>query len=210
MIVDPGAVFTGNVIGEAGTNTLELAAGSGTIGGISSTGAIPGFRDAGGRFRCSLDAHRHECGGHGCQCRDIGGSQFARYQHRTSTRAGPGLFLLNSAATLEVAAALGSNTQMSFASGSSLVIDDFGSFGTGIGTAAYAGSLLENFGALDSIDLKGFGLTGLTSAFDNTSGLLQLANGASQKATLDFNVASLGSGIFHEVTDGSAGTLDHP
>ncbi|MDR3473758.1 MAG: Ig-like domain-containing protein [Devosia sp.] len=206
LIVDPGAVFTGNVIGEAGTNTLELAAGTGTIGGISSTGTFQGFGtlavDSGANWTLTGTDAVATVANAGTLA--VAGSLDISAAIATTSS---GLFLLDSAATLEVAAALGANTQMSFLSASELVVDSFASFGAGVGTAGYTGSLLENFGTLDSIDLKGFGVAGVAANFNSTSGLLQFANSAGQLATLNFNVASLGSGAFHEATDGGTGLL---
>jgi hypothetical protein len=96
---------------------------------------------------------------------------------------------------------------MSFSSGSELSIDNFSQFGVNVGMTTYAGTLLDNFGAGESIDLKDFAATGAASSFDATSGLLQLTNGTGEAATLSFQTASLGSGLFHVASDGEAGVL---
>jgi hypothetical protein len=115
-----------------------------------------------------------------------------------------GLFQLAGSSTLEIAAALGISSKISFSSESNLLIDNFGLFGTNVGTSSYAGPLLQNFGG-STIDLESFSIAGLSTNF--SSGLLQLSNSASQLATLDFQTSSLGIGSFHFNSDGSGGVL---
>jgi hypothetical protein len=75
---------------------------------------------------------------------------------------------------------------------SRLVVDNAALFGTGIGGTSYLGSQLENFGTGDSIDLHNFSASGLTLAYDPSSGLLQFSNGGAL-ATLDFQQSTLGA-----------------
>ena len=70
-----------------------------------------------------------------------------------------GLFQLQSGATLEAAAATGTNTKINFLGSSQLTIDNVSSFGTNVGTSSYAGPLLEDFVNGDKIDLKQFSST---------------------------------------------------
>jgi hypothetical protein len=108
---------------------------------------------------------------------------------------------------LEVAAALGTQTQMDFLGSSELVIDSAGSFGVNVGTSSYAGPQLQDFAAGDTIDIKSFSAAGATLDYNASTGLLQVSNGASQAASLDFQTSSLGGGIFHAAGDGATGIL---
>ena len=121
--------------------------------------------------------------------------------------ASSGVFLLNGGASMEVAAALGTATRFSFATGSKLTVDAAGSFGTGVGTSGYAGPSLQNFTSGDTIDLLNFGNAGSSFTYNAGSGLLQLNNGAAQAASLDFQTSSLGGSTFQLASDGGNGTL---
>lgn len=120
-----------------------------------------------------------------------------------------GLFRLDGGSALEVAAAVGSGSQMSFLSPSELAIDDTQAFGTNIGSPdLYSGPLLGNFAVGDSIDLKDFSFIpgGVTLDPLTPNGVLQLTNG-SEVADLKF--ASLGGGTLTTgpETGGGSGTL---
>ena len=117
-----------------------------------------------------------------------------------------GLFQLTNSASLEVAAALGTNTKISFSTNSDLLIDNTRSFGVNVGTSNYAGPLLEQFGG-NKVDLKDFGAAGSVLNFNNTNGLLQIANAGGQAASLRFDTSNLGSGAFHIASDGASGAL---
>jgi hypothetical protein len=88
-----------------------------------------------------------------------------------------------------------------------LVIDNAGSFGTNVGGANYTGPQLQDFLASDTIDLKNFSAAGVTLNFNSANGLLQIANGASQVASLDFQTSTLGSGAFQVASDGHNGVF---
>jgi hypothetical protein len=123
--------------------------------------------------------------------------------------ASTGLFVLNNASLLEVAADTGASNAISFlgASGDKLVVDAVGQFGSKVGLDAYTGPKLENFATFDVIDLKNlvFG-TATIDTYTAASGLLQLHSGAT-KATLLFDNATLGSGSFHLGPDTGTGTV---
>jgi hypothetical protein len=106
-----------------------------------------------------------------------------------------------------VAADIGTQTKMSFLTNSLLAIDNTGSFGTNVGTSSYAGPQLQSFAAGDTIDLKNFSFAGAALNFDSSSGLLQLANGANQAASLSFQTSSLGPGAFQLASDGTNGVF---
>ena len=70
--------------------------------------------------------------------------------------ASAGQFDLQSGGSLEVAADTAADSQIDFLGASQLTIDNAALFGTGVGGSSYAGPLLENFAAGDTIDLHGF------------------------------------------------------
>jgi hypothetical protein len=78
-------------------------------------------------------------------------------------------------------------------------------FGTGVGGSSYAGPLLEDFGAGDTVDLHSFAAAAAALLYNPVNGLLQVTNGSSQVATLDFQNSTLGSGSFSVASDGSGG-----
>jgi hypothetical protein len=205
LVIKPGAIFNGAAEATSGTNsTIELAKGSGAVSGVGG-GQFDGFDtlkvDAGANWTLNGPNTIGTVLNNGRL--DIAGSL------DVTTAVDPnstGLFQLDGPSTLEIAAALGTASKISFAAGSSLLIDSPALFGQAVGTSGYAGPLLEKFGS-SSVDLEGFGLTGLNASFSNASGLLQLTNAASQLATLKFQTSSLGAGMFHVTGDGSTGIL---
>jgi hypothetical protein len=84
-------------------------------------------------------------------------------------------------------------------------------FGTGTGTSAYAGPLLQDFAHSDAIDLLNFAPTLITGlAYNPASGLLQVQQGSKTVADLTFKPdGSLGANAFQFGTDGRSvpGTL---
>ena len=121
-----------------------------------------------------------------------------------------GVFQLMTKASLEIAAILGGGLKIQFlgsAPTNELIIDSAANFGTHVGTASYAGPLLENFTAGDVIDLKGIASAGLGLAYSAASGDLQITSGGNALATLAFQNSTLSTGAFHEATDGAGGTL---
>jgi hypothetical protein len=204
LIVDPGAVFNGPAVAAGReTNTLELAPGNGTIGGIGN-GQFLGFRtldvEAGATW--TLTGANKIATVLNSGLLNVAGSLTVTNAVDPSST---GTFMLAGGASLEVASALGIASTISFTSGSDLIVDNFAAFGVNVGMSTYAGSLLENFGGA-SIDLKTFGLAGVSTSF-SPSGLLQLTNSSAQAATLDFQTSSLGTGTFHVGTDGGSGVL---
>ena len=108
--------------------------------------------------------------------------------------------------SVEVATATGSQSKIDFDAGSELVVDNVSEFGRNVGTADYAGPLLQDF-AGSTIDLKGFGADGLHACFSAATGLLQMSNSAAEVATLDFQPRGLGPGTFLFASDGAGGLL---
>ena len=204
-MVDPGAVFVGKVIGGSGTNTLELASGTGSIGGVG-TGSFNNFQvlavDAGASWTLN--------GANIAPTVLDNGTVSITGSLDVSTAIDPsstGLFQLGSGATLEVAAATGTATQINFqGSSSELIIDNAASFGTNVGTASYAGPQLQHFAPGDKIDLKTFSSAGVTLNYNASTGVLQVSNSANQVASLDFQTSSLaGNAAFAATSDGATG-----
>ncbi len=121
--------------------------------------------------------------------------------------ASSGVFQLNAASVLEVAADQGVVDKISLLGASELIIDAAAKFGLNAGTPAYTGPLLQNFGVGDQILLKDLAPAGLTAVYSATTGLLQVSNGSTNVATLAFDKASLGAGTFHIGDDGHGHAL---
>jgi Bacterial Ig-like domain len=202
LIVDPGAVFNGNVNGGGGS--MELTAGTGSIGLIGSS-AFSNFTtltdDAGGAWTLTGANTIANVTDNGAL--SVNGSLDVT---SALNAASTGAFDLGAGGILEVASATGAQTAMDFLGASQLVIDNAALFGTGIGGMSYLGSQLENFGTGDSIDLHNFSSSGATLAYNSSSGLLQLSSGGAL-ATLDFQPSTLGSGTFHLAADASGSGL---
>ena len=145
LIVDPGAVFIGAVGGGGGTTTMELAAGTGSIGGINA-GSFLNFQSL------AVDgAASWSLGGANAVASVTNDGQLAVNGSLDVTSAidpgSDGVFQINAAGSLDIAAALGANTQMQFIGGGDLAIEATGSFGINVGSTSYAGPLLDSFGS---------------------------------------------------------------
>jgi Bacterial Ig-like domain len=202
LIVDPGAVFNGNVNGGGGS--MELTAGTGSIGLIGSS-AFSNFTtltdDAGGAWTLTGANTIANVTDNGAL--SVNGSLDVT---SALNSASTGAFDLGAGGVLEVASATGAQTAMDFLGASQLVVDNAALFGTGVGGTSYLGSQLENFGTGDSIDLHNFSASGATFAYNSSSGLLQLSSGGAL-ATLDFQQSTLGGGSFHLGADASGSGL---
>ena len=205
LVVDPGAVFVGKVIGGSGTNTLELASGTGSISGVG-TGSFNNFQvlavDIGASWTLNGANIAPTILDNGTV--SITGSLDVSTAIDASST---GLFQLGSGATFEVAAATGTTTKINFqGSNSELIIDNAASFGTNVGTASYAGPQLQHFVPGDKIDLKNFSSAGVTFNYNASTGVLQVSNSANQLASLDFQTSSLPPGTtFAATSDGATG-----
>ena len=201
LIVDPGAVFNGPVNGNGGV--LELTTGTSSIGLIGSS-AFSNFQtltdDANGLWTLT--------GGNVIANVTGNGSLFIAGSLDVSTAVGAassGQFDLQTGSSLEVASDAATHSQVDFLGSSQLTIDNTALFGTGVGGSSYAGPLLENFGAGDTVDLHSFTAAAAALLYNPANGLLQVTNGSNQVATLDFQNSTLGSGSFSVASDGSGG-----
>ncbi len=222
LVVGAAGVLIGDAVGSTASgssNTLELAGGTGTLSGLTTAGAgnvnenghswaFSNFSsiavDAGGSWTMTGNDAVANLLNNGT----VTIAASASLDVTTAINpASSGLFLLTGASTLEVASALGTNTQMSFLGASRLTIDKFGSFGSNVGSTNYAGPQLLGFTAGDTIDLLQFSAANAGLAYNSATGVLQISNGASQLASLDFQNTSLGSGSFHATSDGGSGAF---
>jgi hypothetical protein len=122
--------------------------------------------------------------------------------------ASTGVFQLDASSLLEIAADQGAADKMHFlGAGGALIIDVAAKFGLNVGTAAYTGPLVQNFGTGDQILLKNVAPAGLTPVYDTTTGVLQVSNGSANVASLMFDKATLGTGSFHMADDGHGHAL---
>jgi hypothetical protein len=203
LVVDPGAVFNGAVGGGGGM--LELASGSGAIGGINN-GSFLHFQsvvdDNGGNWTLS--------GTNAVSNLTNNGTLAIAGALDVSTAVDPsstGLFQIGSGAIFEVGTATGSQASIGFLGSSELLIDNAASFGTNVGGANYTGPQLQDFMAGSTIDLRNFSAAGVTLSFNSANGLLQVSNGSSQVASLDFQTSTLGGEAFQVASDGNNGLL---
>lgn len=216
VVVKPTAVFHGSVVGNSSPgNTIELAGGRGTI-----TGA------AGVSGTITENANSWSFSNFDTLAVSRGGSWTFRGPNSVQTvlnngtvgvtgalnvaiidPASAGIFQL-AGGSLEVGAAIGSDTKMQFlGNGNELILDDVTAFGNHVGTPAAARPLLENFGLGDAVDLKQFtAAPDLMLDFNRGTGNLQVSNDT-QVANLSFQRSSLGPGSFHANGDGATGVL---
>jgi hypothetical protein len=206
LVVNPGAVFVGNVAGN-GNATLELASGTGTISGIESNNFnISQFNfqtlavDVGANWTLNGPNGASATVNNGTIA--VNGSLYAGTVDAAST----GTFQLDAGATLEIFQ-IGALPHISFLGSDALTVDWAAGFGTNVGKANYAGPLLQNFDATDTIDLRAFPLAGATLNYDQTTGLLQVTDTAGFAASLSFDKSTLGAGSFHVASDGGSGVF---
>jgi hypothetical protein len=210
LVAIPGAVFNGDVLAGSGANTLELAQGEGasvgSIGGVGSsfTGFGSVAADSGANWTLTGSDTVGTVLNDGTLAVATGGSLDVTTE---IDPASAGLFELNSGASLEIAADAGSANQIAFLAPSEAIIDAASLFGTNVGQSNYTGPLIEDFGAGDSIDLKDIASAGITLNYTSATGLLQVASGGTDVASLLFRNPSLGVGAFHPADDGFGHTV---
>ena len=179
LVIDPGAVFVGKVVAAGATNTLELASGTGSIGGVGGTGS------SFGNFQTlAVD----------------GGGNWTLTGANTTTS-------VVDAGALDIAGTLSATSITFQGSASQLLIDNAATFGSNVGMPSYVGPQLQDFLGGDIVDLRNVSSLGVTLGYDAVTGLLQITNAAHQIATLDFQNSSLGNGTFQATSDGDLGSL---
>ena len=126
-----------------------------------------------------------------------------------SIRPSTGLFILTSAALLEVAACTGGEQpdQLPGRDRGQARGRCRGKIRGDVGLGTYSGPKLENFATADAVDLKNFVFaTATIDGYSAATGLLQMHSGA-VKATLLFDNMTLGGGTFHITADSGTGTM---
>jgi hypothetical protein len=208
LVVDPGAVFNGNVVGGGGANTLELAQGAvaGSLGGIGST--FIGFGtltvDSGADWTLTGNNTAGTVLNNGTLAIASNGSLDVT---TTIDPTSAGQFQLGNNSVIDIAAAIGSATRITFLGAAEAIIDTASQFGANVGQSTYSGPLFENFGLGDKIDLKDVSSASLTLDYTSSTGLLQIASGGVNLASLMFQTSSLASGTFLASDDGSGHAL---
>ncbi len=216
-----GSIFTNlrtSLAGVSPFGTLELDAGAAftAANGISDFGMI---RLGGGTL--TLPRLAVGAGGHVSGFGAIADTRYALSNGGTIEANGgtlaiagaidpasSGVFRLDASSLLEIAADQGAQDKMSFVgTGGELIIDAAAKFGLNVGSAAYTGPLVQNFGTGDEILLKNVVPVGLTPVYDTATGILQLSNGPANAASLEFDKATLGTGTFHLGDDGHGHAL---
>jgi hypothetical protein len=205
LVVDPGAVFVGDVLGGSASSVLELAAGNGNAAG--SIGAIgSAFVNFG---TLAVDQAANWALQNGNSIGTVANDGTLTLDAGTTLAvtgavdpASSGIFELDTDSILRIAADSGTGDRMQFLGSAELVVEHAAQFGIDVGTAVYAGPLIEDFGAACTIDLKDIGSAGATMDYNAATGLLQIDSGAGT-ASLLFDTTNLGSGVFHLGNDGS-------
>jgi hypothetical protein len=208
LVVLPGAVFNGNVAGGGGTNTLELAqsVSAGSLGGIGST--FTGFGtlavDSGANWTLTGSNTAGIVLNNGTLAIASNGSLTVA---TAIDPASTGQFELGSNSVIDIAAAIGSHAQFAFLGAAEAIIDTASQFGSNVGKSTYTGPLFENFGVGDSIDLKNVSSASVSLDYTSSTGLLQIASGGVNLASLMFQTSSLAGGTFNASDDGSGHAL---
>ena len=210
LIETPTGTIVGKAVGTAG-DTLELAKGTiaGTIAGLGTTfqnfGSV--VVDAGASWDLAGANTAAVFSNSGTVAIGAGASLDIS---GTLNPSATGLFQLETAASLEVASALGFTGTIQFvgtaAPSSDLMVAQASQFGTISGTH-YAGPLLQGFVQGDAIDLLNVPTLGLSLVYGTTSHNLTVSTTAAAVATFHFDANSLGAGAFTLTADGHSGTF---
>ena len=216
LVLESGYAITGIVQGGGAAGdvtTLEL--GDGTSGGFTGvsggSGGITGaftFQDI-GDIDIDHGAAWSFSGTEGVAALQIGGTaQGGGDLTGASLVDDTGGLQLGADATLDLGAAAGSGNTITLAAGATLKIDQAAQFGTGQGTAAYAGDVIAGFVQGDFIDLADVAFTTASiQGYDAATHVLQITDGT-HTADLTFAAATLVlPSAFSLHTDGNGGTL---
>jgi hypothetical protein len=200
VVLDPGGVFSGNVIGGSGTNTLELAAGTGTIAAF--TASFPNFDaiDADGGANWTVDLSSGE------SLANPAGDVFtlAAETGATVSLSGVGGDVFSNAGSVSVAGAGTADINLSFVN-SGLVSQGAGKLAF-LGPVTNVGTMALNAGAMSF----GSSITGRGTVKLAAGTTLTLADGAAAGQTVNFSGAGtldLGAPLdFHaRITDFAKG-----
>lgn len=235
LIVDPGAVFNGQVIAGAGANVLELAQGSSagsiafganftgfgsiavdsaanwTLSGTNTIGKLPTYGALSVANSGTLDVNGNTTLGTIVNNGTIALATNASLDVLTDIDpSSAGVFDLNNGALMTINADTGGAYQIAFVGTSEVNINNSTAFGSNVGLTTYTGPLIEDFGIGDTIIFKNFDGLNATSSFSSSSGLLQIDIAGTPVASLLFQTSSLGSGTFHTaLASGSSMALTH-
>ncbi len=198
LIVDPGAVFVGDVVASgAMRNTLDLASGTG-VGMISSLGSrFEGFQtlriDSGATWLFT-GANSLAVGG---TLINSGTGSIANALDITGAVLGSGTLVIASAATLAIGGALAAGQTIDF-NGTNAVAQ--------FGTTAGLSGILSGLTATDTIDLAALSSSGATATLANTNTLLVASGNTRVALTLD-PATGYGTDRFVTSGDGASGTV---
>ena len=216
LLLQTGYSITGIVQGGTGAGdvtTLELGAGtSGAFTGISSgNGSITGKFSFQNIASLDIDstANWSFSGTESIASLQVGGSAQVGGHLTVATLANDtGGLQLSSGATLEVGAATGSGNTITLTTGATLKIDHVAQFGTGQGSAGYAGDTIAGFGGGDFIDLADLSFaTATLQSYNAATGVAQFTDGM-DVADLTFAAGTSAlPGAFALHMDATGGTL---
>ena len=216
LVLQTGYAITGIVQGGAGTGdvtTLELGQGTaGAFTGVTGgSGAITGsftFQDV-----TALDidqgANWSFSGTEQIASLQVGGNALAGGSLTVATLANDtGALQIAANGTLELGTAAGSGNTITLTAGSTLKLDQAAGFGTGQGTASYAGDVIAGFVQGTFIDLADVNFaTASIQQYNPSTNVLQIGDGT-HTADLTFAAGTLGlTGALSLHTDGDGGTL---
>ena len=216
LVLQSGYAVTGIVQGGTGAadvTTLELASGTGGaftgLGG--GNGGITGkftFQNIGALDLDSGSTWSFS-GAESVAGLQVGGTAAIAGKLTVASLANDGGSLkIAAGATLEIGAAAGSGNTISMVSGATLEIDHAASFGTGQGTAAYAGDMIAGFGTGSFIDLNDIAFASAAiGPYNATTNVVQVSDGTHvADLTFAFGTPGLPSALSLHA-DGNGGTL---
>jgi hypothetical protein len=216
LVLQSGYSITGIVQGGSGAGdvtTLELGAGmDGAFTGVTGgNGAITGqfsFQDV-TALAIDSGANWSFGGAESIASLQVGGSATVGGSLDVTTLVdGTGGIQVSANGTLELGSATGDGNTITLATGSTLKLDQAATFGTGQGTAAYAGDTIAGFGLGEFIDLADVNFSTATlQSYDAATGVAQIGDGT-HTADLTFAAGTSGlPGALSLHADGNGGTL---
>ena len=216
LVLQSGYAITGIVQGGTAASdvtTLELGSGtSGAFTGVSGgNGAITGqftFQNIGALDLDSGSTWSFS-GAESVASLQVGGTAAVGGKLTVASLANDtGTLQVAAGASLELASALGSGNTVALVQGATLTIDHAATFGTGQGTAAYAGDRIAGFGAGSFIDLADVAFASAAlGTYNPATNVVQVSDGT-HVADLAFAFGTPGlAGALSLHADGNGGTL---